>query len=125
MIGSGMLLDISYSDVQVGIAGIGNKNANPLFVNAGAGNWQLGAGSPAVDAGNNAAVPGGLTTDLAGQPRFFDDPAVADTGAGTAPIVDMGAYERIHPTPTNTPTRTPTGTATNTPTQTPTRTPTT
>jgi predicted outer membrane repeat protein len=117
-------LDISYSDVQGGFAGTGNKNANPLFVNVGAGNWQLGAGSPAVDAGNNAAVPGGLTTDLAGQPRFFDDPAVTDTGAGTAPIVDMGAYERIPPTPTNTPTRTPTGTATNTPTPTPTRTPT-
>jgi predicted outer membrane repeat protein len=123
-IGSDTSLDITYSDVQGGFAGTGNKNANPLFVNAGAGNWQLGASSPAVDAGNNAAVPGSLTTDLAGQARFIDDPAVADTGAGTAPIVDMGAYERNPPTPTSTPTRTPTGTATNTPTPTPTRTPT-
>ncbi|HMQ15352.1 MAG TPA: hypothetical protein PKC49_05200, partial [Phycisphaerae bacterium] len=28
-----------------------------------------------------------------GRPRFVDDPATADTGVGTPPIVDMGAYE--------------------------------
>ena len=27
-------------------------------------------------------------------PRFADDPLVSDTGAGTPPICDMGAYER-------------------------------
>jgi len=48
-----------------------------------------------VDAGDNTAVPAGITTDLAGQPRFVDDPKVPDTGRGTPPIVDMGAYERI------------------------------
>lgn len=32
--------------------------------------------------------------DLDGNPRFADDPAVTDTGAGTAPIVDIGAYEK-------------------------------
>ncbi len=117
-------LNVSYSDVQGGYTGVGNINANPNFVNPGAGNWQLGSGSPAVDSGNNAAVPVGVTTDLAGQPRFFDDPAVPDTGSGTPPIVDMGAYERIPPPPTNTPTITPTSTPTSTPTNTPTRTPT-
>jgi predicted outer membrane repeat protein len=119
-------LNVSYSDVEGGYAGTGNINVDPHFVNPGAGNWQLGAGSPAVDSGNNAAVPAGHATDLAGNSRFFDDPAVSDTGSGTPPIVDMGAYERIPSpptsTPTQTPTRTPTSTATATPTPTPTRT---
>ena len=118
-------ISVTYSDVGgSGFPGSGNVSANPLFINPAGNNLQLGAGSPAVDAGNNAAVPAGITTDLAGNPRFYDDPAVPDTGAGTPPIVDMGAYERIPPAPTNTPTNTPTGTATPTKTQTPTNTPT-
>ncbi|PYQ63683.1 MAG: hypothetical protein DMF54_16105, partial [Acidobacteria bacterium] len=32
---------------------------------------------------------------IAGLPRFFDDPAAPNVGAGTPPIVDMGAYERV------------------------------
>jgi hypothetical protein len=88
-------VSISYSDIEGGgFAGAGNINANPLFLGAPA-DLRLGAGSPAVDAGNNASVPGGVTTDVAGLPRFFDDPGVADTGAGTPPLVDMGAHERI------------------------------
>jgi hypothetical protein len=108
---------VSYTDLQGGGfgPGPGNVDADPLFLNAGAGDYRLGFGSPAVDAGNNAAVPGGVTMDLAGLPRFVDDPAKPDTGAGTPPIVDMGAYERVPsptPTPTSTPTRTPTPTPT-------------
>lgn len=62
--------------------------------------------SPCIDAGNNVTVPSdvldldgdGVTTeqtplDLDGGPRFVDDPGVADTGGGAAPLVDMGAYE--------------------------------
>ena len=94
-VGISATLNVTYSDVQGGIAGAGNVNANPLFVNPSGGDWQVSSGSPAIDAGNNAGVPGGATTDLAGRPRFFDDPGKADTGAGTAPIVDMGAYERV------------------------------
>ena len=41
----------------------------------------LSAGSPAINAGNNADVPSGVTTDLAGNPRIIDG------------VVDMGAYE--------------------------------
>ncbi|MCA9997412.1 MAG: hypothetical protein KDE56_16750, partial [Anaerolineales bacterium] len=54
---------------------------------------RLRAGSPAIDIGENGAVPGSLTVDLGGNPRFYDDPSIADTGSGTAPIVDAGAYE--------------------------------
>ncbi|MCX5690606.1 MAG: hypothetical protein NTV94_12640, partial [Planctomycetota bacterium] len=39
----------------------------------------------------------GLATDLVGEPRRQDDPAVADTGVGTAPVVDRGAFERAAP----------------------------
>lgn len=61
---------------------------NPLFVDTTAGNFQLQSGSPAIDAGNNAALPAGDTLDLAGNPRIFDK---ADGG-----IVDIGAYEYQH-----------------------------
>jgi hypothetical protein len=63
-------------------------------------NLRLQLSSPAIDAGNNAA-PGlsGVTTDLKGYPRFVDISTVSDTGSGTAPIVDMGAYEAQHISP--------------------------
>lgn len=38
-------------------------------------------------------VPAGAILDAAGQPRFHDDPGTPDTGVGTPPIVDMGAFE--------------------------------
>ena len=85
---------VSYSDVQGGWAGTGNITANPMFLSSPS-DLRLGSGSPAVDSGNNAAVPGGVTTDVAGLPRFFDDPGAANVGAGTPPLVDMGAYERV------------------------------
>jgi hypothetical protein len=70
------------------------------------GDYTLRPGSPCIDAGNNIAVPPDtldldndgdtdepIPFDLDGDPRFVDDPNTADTGNGTAPIVDMGAYE--------------------------------
>jgi hypothetical protein len=50
-------------------------------------------GSPAIDAGDNLAVPDDIATDLLGNQRFFDDPDTSDTGNGDAPIVDIGAIE--------------------------------
>ena len=52
---------------------------------------RLAAGSPAIDAGDNAALPAGTSTDLDGHLRFFDDPGTVDTGLGSAPQVDRGA----------------------------------
>jgi hypothetical protein len=46
-----------------------------------------------IDAGDNTALPGDLTTDLDGLSRFTDVATKADTGVGPAPVVDMGAYE--------------------------------
>lgn len=90
---------VSYSVVLGGFSGTANLNVDPKFTNAAGGDYSLAADSPAIDAGNNALVLAGTTTDLAGAPRFVDIADVADTGAGTAPIVDRGAYERQVPPP--------------------------
>lgn len=67
---------------------------DPMFAQpAGNRDLHLTAGSPCIDAAKNAVVPPGVTTDLDGLPRFVDDPTSPDTGAGLAPLVDMGAYE--------------------------------
>jgi len=80
--------DIRYSDVRGSWPGPGNISADPLFQDL-----MLLPGSPCIDAGDNTAVPAGITTDLGGSPRFVDDPDIEDTGIGDPPIVDMGAYE--------------------------------
>ena len=87
---------VTYSDIQGGWPGIGNIDADPLFVQPAGDDLRLEFGSPCIDAGDNGAVPDGITTDLDGLPRFVDDPDVPDTGNGTPPIVDMGAYEGGH-----------------------------
>ncbi len=98
---------VTYCDIQGGFAGAGNFSADPLFVRSpspGAdGTWGtsdddlgdlcLQACSPLVDAGKNAAVPASITTDIGGSSRFVDIQTTLDTGLGTAPIVDIGAYE--------------------------------
>ncbi len=105
---------ITYSLVQYGYSGTGNVSDDPLFVDADGAdnipgtaddNLHVLAGSAAIDAGNNNTVPkdsadldGDLNTDesipvdLDGNSRFFDQPQT-DTGTGSPPIVDMGAYE--------------------------------
>jgi hypothetical protein len=92
---------ISYSDVQgsggsgtgwdtgLGTDGGGNLDADPQFVTpitatlapTTTGDYRLLPGSPAIDAGDNAAVPISVTIDLDGHPRIV------------GPTMDMGAYE--------------------------------
>jgi hypothetical protein len=85
---------VTYSDVEGGWdGGTGNINKDPMFFDDSC----LGAFSPCIDAADNTAVPEGVVTDLAGLPRFHDDPWTVDTGVpggeGGAAIVDMGARE--------------------------------
>mgnify|MGYP006276686507 FL=1 len=75
-----------------------NLDAAPLFVNASDPDGPddifatlddglaLQAASPAIDAGNNAAVSSDVTTDITGAER------VVAAGSGV-PLVDIGAYE--------------------------------
>lgn len=106
---------VNYACIQgwTGIwGGIGNTNQDPAFVDPdGPDNvsgtadddYRLQAGSPCLDAADNlvdtdAQTPGIQPippTDLAGRPRFLDDPATPDHGNGAAPIVDMGALEGV------------------------------
>jgi hypothetical protein len=95
---------VTYSDVQGGFAGTGNLVSSPIFQDANGADdstgtadddFRIGRFSPCTDAGNDAA-PGltGITVDHGGQPRFFDDIGVDDTGNGAAPVVDIGPFER-------------------------------
>ncbi len=107
---------VTYCDIRGGYPGTGNLNVDPLFVDPDGpdddtNTWQdndyrLAGGSPCIDAGSNAAVPADtvdldadgdamepLPLDLDGGARFVDVPGWPDTGPGTPPIVDMGAYE--------------------------------
>ncbi len=101
---------VNYSCIQGGWAGdggVGNIDLDPRFVDASSGNLRLLPGSPCIDAGDNTALPADefdldddgdtsepIPFDLDGLARFLDDPAMPDTGNGTAPIVDMGAFEK-------------------------------
>jgi len=95
--------DVAWSDIQGGYSGVGNLNADPLFTRA----FSLSAGSPCIDAAQNAAARRDIFDldrdndwnepipfDLSGiSVRFRDDLATPDTGSGSAPVVDMGAFE--------------------------------
>ena len=80
----------SYSNIQDGLPGDGNINADPLFVDADGDddivgtiddNLRLRAGSPCINSGSNDAVSTDIDTDLEGNPRINNG------------VVDMGAYE--------------------------------
>jgi parallel beta-helix repeat protein len=91
--------NVTYSDVQGGYVGTGNIDEDPCFVDAAAGNLRLRPDSPCIDAGNNTAVPSGISLDPDGNPRGVDNPTSPDTGIGFLGVtVDMGAYE-FHPCP--------------------------
>ena len=121
--------DATYSDIQGGYAGAGNIDADPRFVRVPSpgldtlwqtsdddyGDFRVQAMSPVIDAAGNADVSADssdldadgntsepLPFDAAGRARFADVQAVADTGAGSAPIVDMGAHEAIEQVVTGT-----------------------
>jgi len=88
-------LTVSYCNIQGGVAGTGNITADPQFANSdnaiGADNmWGTGddglhllAGSPAIDAGINTAIPALVNTDIKGAARIQGS------------TVDMGAYEQL------------------------------
>jgi hypothetical protein len=97
------------------LGGVGNAGDDPLFIEPDGNdgvpgttddNYRLGRFSPAIDAGGNGLLPpddfdldqDGITAedlpiDLAGNARRVDDIDTDDTGTGSTPIVDIGAYE--------------------------------
>lgn len=91
-------VDFKYNDIEGGQAGIGpngigtgvyenNIDADPVFADALALDYQLGAGSPCIDAGIPDVTGLNLPwIDLLGNCRIWD-------GGVNGAIVDMGPYE--------------------------------
>ncbi len=91
------IVTVSYNNLEGGkgsYSGSGNIDKDPLFKNPGLfgieGQWvfdddgyTLKAGSPSINAGNQAYLPAGLTVDLNGNPRVQGGQ------------VDQGAYEGV------------------------------
>ncbi len=75
---NGESIAVSYSCLSVPTAGVCNIVADPLFVNAAAGDYRLQPGSPCINAGTGAGAP---AVDILGAPR------------PQGPNWDMGAYE--------------------------------
>jgi hypothetical protein len=74
---------VSWSDIEGGFTGIGNFDADPLFVDSAAGDLHLQPGSPCIDAGDPGFVPDPDAVDIDGDPRLV------------GPAVDVGADEFV------------------------------
>lgn len=82
---------VTYNDIsQEVFPGVGNIQADPLFVDPGGDDFHLQSSSPCIDTGTNVGAP---PIDLEGRIRPWDG-----DGDLTA-VVDMGAYEYGAPLP--------------------------
>ncbi len=81
-------LDIRYSISE--FTGVGNVDADPLFVDAANGDYQLQAGSAAIDSASSA---NGITDDFDGTSRPQDGDGLGAGTTGDGSDYDMGAYE--------------------------------
>lgn len=99
-------VDVRHCCIQGGAEGVGNIDADPMFVDPENGDYRLLPGSPCIDAGFNAGLPADeydldedglrcerIPVDFDGNHRFADDPNSVDVGCGLPFIVDMGACE--------------------------------
>ncbi|MEZ6195097.1 MAG: choice-of-anchor Q domain-containing protein [Planctomycetota bacterium] len=77
--GSTMTKSVSFSDVEGGEAGVGNFDLDPLFVDAGTGDFRLQPTSPCLDSGG--WFPFATFTDAGGESRLY------------GPGLDVGATE--------------------------------
>jgi predicted outer membrane repeat protein len=79
---------VTYSDVQGGFTGVGNIDANPLFVDPVENDFHLLPDSPCIDVGNNQALhlP---ALDFEGDDRILDG------NADWSALVDMGVDEVV------------------------------
>lgn len=91
--GSGVNI-ITYSDIAGGAVGMGNIDADPMFVDDESGDLRLSPGSPCIDAGDSDSIAVDIWVDLNDEPRGVDDPDTENTGIPVfALTVDIGAYE--------------------------------
>lgn len=78
---NGSTSPFNHSPAATALIGGNYMLTDPLFVDAPSDNFRISSSSFAVDSGDNSEVPAFLTTDIAGNNRFFNT------------TVDMGAYE--------------------------------
>jgi predicted outer membrane repeat protein len=81
ILSDGAGLNVNTSIVAGGYAGVNNSAADPLFVNANAGDLRVLPASAAINLGNNQLFS--LPTDIGGNTRIF------------AGVIDAGAYEFV------------------------------
>ncbi len=115
-IGTGAIVDLSWSDVEGGQASVfssaggsvqwgpGMIDSDPLFVDPDGldddpatiddNDFHVVAISPCVDSADNDA-PQLPAEDFEGDPRPVDVPGTPDTGNGTPPLADMG-FDEFH-----------------------------
>ncbi|MDB5336913.1 MAG: hypothetical protein JWN70_2532, partial [Planctomycetaceae bacterium] len=79
----------NYSGLASASGTLGNVSVDPKYVNRATLDFHLQAASPVIDAGTSTNAP---VDDLDFNFRV-DNLAVANTGAGTLPFFDIGAYE--------------------------------
>ena len=70
---------VLYSDIEGGMEGEGNIDADPLFVDPLNDDYRLQAGSPCIDSGSTRWS----ANDLDGNPRPIDIPGLGRDGAGS------------------------------------------
>ena len=90
---------MTYTDVQGGLAGLGNINSDPDFEDAAGGDYRLTSNSPCIDRGfgddlvniyidsfdlNQEGDLSEPTPDLDLDCRVVDDPNVTNRGVGDA-----------------------------------------
>lgn len=104
---SGSALATAYNRIEGSAAPEGNDPKFAQLPNPGDGNWGTlgdnnygnlnasGVDSSLIDAGDNAALPNTIETDLSGNGRRWKVPGVTATGnaAGNPNIVDIGSRE--------------------------------
>jgi hypothetical protein len=81
------------------VPGPGTLTADPLF---DGNSFHLASGSPAIDSGNDALLPAGITTDINGQPRvqgYIVDRGIFETAGTTDVTTFAGAFRVGRPWP--------------------------
>ena len=91
---NGAVITADSRNVYPGASG-DNIDGVPTFVDAVNGDYRLAANSLGIDAADWDAFfdAGGGLFDLAGAPRFQDDPGTPNTGIGLGSLLDCGAFE--------------------------------
>jgi len=83
-------VNIGYSNIEDGYAGVGNIDQDPAFLDPNNGDYHFGATSALVDVADNSSS---LAVDFDGTARPFDGDRISPA------VSDMGPYEYVNTAP--------------------------